>query len=215
MDAYRCIVILAVVGAVSACYWFVLPLFQSLFIAEALGSSDGSWVVRPTTACRYGAMATMAIVTCPFLLRPFQRAWAREDAESETRFDFFHDRPQKRRLLIVKGFLGFAVYASGLVFYLSSWTTIDVEGIQERMPWGRLNHSFQEIASLETVPDGERSESLVQNGPWYSINLKSGRRIWMSLDNEGSDRETLQSLADFIARRSGLTWVRRRDSRPR
>lgn len=215
VDARRSVVILVVVAAVGACYWFVLPFFQSLFLPEIPDGSDSFWVVRPIVAFRFGAMATMTIVTCSFVLRPFQRAWARNDAEMGSRFDFYHRRPQKRRALIAKGFLGFALYASGFVFYLSSWTVIDFEGIRERTPWGMHNHSFPEIASLETVPDGERSESLVKNGPWYSVNLKSGRRIRVSLDNEGTNRHELQSMANFIAERSGLVWVRRRDSRAR
>jgi hypothetical protein len=68
------------------------------------------------------------------------------------------------------------------------------------------------VASLTTIPDGERSESLRQNGPWYSIKLRSGRTIILSLDNEGTTPDELEAMATFVADRSGLSWVRRSDT---
>lgn len=35
------------------------------------------------------------------------------------------------------------------------------------------------------IPDGQRIDALDQNGPHYSIRLKSGRTITLGLDNEG------------------------------
>ncbi len=129
-----------------------------------------------------------------------------------TRYDPFCGRPGKRELLHVKGFLLLALFATGLFFYLFSWKMIGPDGIEERLAWTTSNHSYQDIASLEMIPYGLRSESLTQNGPWYSIRFKSGRYIIMSDENEGSTREDLRVMTTYIAHRSGLKWVRRSDA---
>jgi hypothetical protein len=121
----------------------------------------------------------------------------------------------QRGLLVFKGLLLGVVYAAALVFYLFSWTVLGPDGIEERLPWTTFNHSFQDVGSLEMIPDGERSDSIKQNGPWYSINFKSGRSITLSDDIEGSTRTELSAMAAFIADRSGLAWARRSDARPR
>ena len=210
--SFICMVILAVVGT---CYCLVLPAIQSLFIPSAAGGRTGPWVIRPILALRFGAMAVMAAATIPVMMKPLRKRWEREDIERGTRYDPFFGRSVNRVLLFIKGFLLLLVYASALIFYLFSWTIIGTDGIKQRLPWGTLRHSFQDIASLETIPDGWRSESLVQNGPWFSINLRSGRTITLSDDNEGITPEELAGVTSFIASRSGLDWVRRRDAHPR
>jgi hypothetical protein len=215
VDGKRAFIILVIVAIASVCYWFILPAIQALIIPNAPGGPNGPWVVRPIMAIHFCAVAVMAAVTVPFILRPIQRVWARQDAALGSRHDPFHGRPLMRVLFFVKGFLLLAVYASALVFYLFSWTIIGPNGIQQSLPWTTLNHSFQDIVSLETIPDGERSESITQNGPWYSIKLKSGRFISLSDANEGCTRDELSAMTTFIADRSGLAWARRSDARVR
>jgi hypothetical protein len=203
-------VIFAIVGA---CYWFMLTGIQALIIPNAPGGPNGPWVVRPILAYHFCAMAVMTAVTVPFIIRPLQRVWTHEDAALGAQHDPIHGRPRMRVLFFVKGFLLLAVYAAGLVFYLFSWTIIGPEGIEEKLPWTTLKHSFRDIGSLETIPDGQRSESLRQDGPWYCINLKSGRSIDLSDGNEGCTRDELSAMTTFIADRSGLAWRRRSDAR--
>ncbi len=138
----------------------------------------------------------------------------RHDAARGTRYDPFHGRPAARILLLVKGSLLLIVYASGLVFYLFSWDVIGPDGIVQRLPWATLKHSFEDVRALETIPDGERSDSISKDGPWYSIKLKSGRSIDLSEDNEGMTRDELQAMIKFISDHTRLTWVRRKDARP-
>lgn len=213
-DARRAFTGIAMLAIVAAGYWFILPAVQSLIIPAAPGGGMGPWVVRPILALHFGAAAVMAVLTLPFIMRPLQKVWAREDAASGSRYDPFHARRAERAALFVKGFLLLAVYAIALVFYLFSWTRIGPDGIEQRLPWTTQNHPFQDIVSLETIPDGERSDSLTQNGPWYSIRFGSGRPVTFSRDNEGISRDELRAMTDYIAGRSGLIWVRRKDARP-
>jgi hypothetical protein len=192
----------------------MLPAVQALIIPTAPGGKNGPWVVRPTLATHFGAVAIMAAVTFPLITRPLQRLWKREDAALGTRYDPLRGRPVKRVLLFVAAFLLLAVYASALAFYLFSWTTIGPAGIEDHLPWKTVNHSFQDIVSLETIPDGERSESISQNGPWYSIKFKSGRSIRLSDDIEGCTRDELSAMTTYIAEQSGLEWEQRKDSVP-
>jgi hypothetical protein len=215
IDGTRAFISVAILASAGICYWFLLPAIQSLIIPNAPGGRNGPWVLRPIVAFRFGAMAVMAAVTVPLLTRPLRRMWAREDAALGTRYDPFHNRPGKRVLLVVQGFLLLAIYASALLFYLFSWEIIGPDGIEQRLPWTTRHHSFQDIVSLETIPDGERSESITQEGPWYRITFKSGRSISWGSDNEGCTRDELSAMATFIADRSGRAWARRRDSRAR
>ena len=101
------------------------------------------------------------------------------------------------------------------MFYLLSWETVGPDGIEQHLPWTTLHHSFQDVSALETIPNSERSDALKQNGPWYSVKLRSGRSITWSLDNEGMTHDELTAMATFVARRSGLAWARRSDARAR
>jgi hypothetical protein len=157
----------------------------------------------------------MAAATVPLIIRPLRKVWAREDADLGSRYDPFHCVLALRVLFFVKGLLLLAVYAAALVFYLFSWTKVGPDGIEQRLPWATLNHTFGDILSLEMIPDGERSESLRQNGPCYSVTFKGGRYLSLSADNEGTTHEELRALTAYIADRSGLRWARRADARAR
>lgn len=214
-DVKRAGIRLAIFGVVCVCYWFILPGIQSQIIPDAPGGTNGPWVLRPIFAFRFGAMAVMASVTLPIIVGLLERRWKHGDAASGSGYDPFAGRPVERALFVFKGVLLLIIYAAALMFYLLSWETIGPDGMERHLPWTTLHHSFQDIASLETIPDGERSDSLKQNGPWYSINLRSGRSMTWSLDNEGITQDELTAITTFVARRSGLAWVRRSDTRAR
>lgn len=215
LDAKRAFIFLAMLAIVGVCYWFLLPAVQSLIIPPAPGGDKGPWVVRPILAFHFGAVAVMAAATLPFLMTPLRRIWARQDAALGTRCDPLHDRPGKRVLLFIQGLLLLVFCAAALFFYLFSWTFIAPDGIGERLPWTVLNHSFQEIVSLETIPDGMRSESIKQDGPWYSVRFWNGRSLTLSEENEGTTLDELRAITAYIADRSGVVWARRIDARAR
>ena len=43
------------------------------------------------------------------------------------------------------------------------------DGIEQHLPWTARDHSFQDIKSLETIPDGERSDSIVHSRIRFSL----------------------------------------------
>lgn len=118
-DGERAFVAVALLTAVGACYWFGLPFVQSLLVPRAPGGRTGPWVLRPILAFHFGAVAVMASVTVPVLIRSLNKTWMREDAAAGTRYDPFHGRPVKRFLFNVKGGLLLLVYAASLFFTCS------------------------------------------------------------------------------------------------
>ncbi len=214
-DAKRGLVSFAALVLLSGCYWFLLSGLQSWMIPAGAGGETGPWVVRPILAFHFCAAALMAAVTAPFLLGALRKRWNREDAAQGSRFDPFAGRPVRRALFLIRGGLLVIVYLAALLFYLRSWVVIGPAGIEQHLPWATLHHSFQDIATLETIPEGQRSDSLRQDGPWYSISLQSGRAMTWSLDNEGITREELAAIARFVAERSGRAWERWSDARAR
>ena len=212
-DGKRGIVGAAILLGAVACYWLVLPVIQSMIIPRAAGGADGTWVVRPEGPLRVCAAAVMACVTVPFLARPLKRKWANEDAVSGSRYDPLAGRPVKRALFVLKAIVLLIVWGAGLMLYLFSWETIGPNGIEQHLPWTTLRHSFGDIASLETIPEGRRSDTLGKDGPWYAVRLRSGRSMTWSLDNEGMTRDELTAVTTFVAQRSGLEWMIRSDTR--
>ncbi len=215
VDAKRAIIAVAILSVVGACNWFLLPGIQSRIIPSAPGGANGPWILRPILAFHFGAVAVMTSVTLPLITGRLRKAWKRQDAELGSRYDPFAGRSGKYALFVFKGVLLSVIYTAFLLFYLLSWESIGPDGIVQHLPWSTLHHSFQDVASLETIPDGERSDSLKENGPWYSITLRSGRSITLSLDNEGTTPNELTAMTKFVADRSGFEWKRRTDSRPR
>lgn len=212
-DAMRAVISLVLVAVFAGLYWIALPSLQARFLPDVPGGEDGPWIVRPILAMRFGAMAVMTAVTLPFAMRPLHRLWKQEDASRGTRLKPL--RPWTRLAVFIKGFLLLAIYGMALAFYLLSWLVISPEGIEQRLPWTTLRHSFDDIATLQTIPEGERSERLDENGPWYSIQLKSGRVITVGLSNEGVTLEELQAMTDLVSEKAGQEWQRRADSKPR
>src|SRR5262245_27366715 len=121
-DARRTFIGVGILVVVAVCYWFALPAIQSLIIPSAPGGGNGPWVVRPILAFHFGAVAVLTSVTAALILQPLKKGWRYEDAALGTRYDPFHNRPVKRGLLLLQGFVLLAVYSSALVFYLLSWT---------------------------------------------------------------------------------------------
>jgi len=215
VDAKRSFTWLAILCVAAVGYWFMLPALQSLVIPSAAGGRTGPWVLRPIVAFRFGAMAMMSCVTVAVIMPRLRRVWDREDAVLGTRYDPFSRQPLKRALVVLQSLLLALLYAAALIFYLFSWDVVGPDGIEEHLPWARLTHSFQDIVSLEMIPEGQRSDSISRNGPWYSIKLRSGRSITLSDDNEGITPEELTAMASFVANHSGLVWARRGDARAR
>ena len=214
LDAKRAFIGVAILITAGVCYWVLLPVIQSLIIPNSPGGKSGPWVVRPILAFHYGAVVVMSAVTLSIAMRPLQRVWKRQDAILGTRYDPLHGRSVRHVFLLVKSFLLLALYASALVFFLFSWVSIGPDGIIQRLPWTELNHSFEDIVSLETIPDGQRSESNKQNGPWYSIKFKSGHSIHLSDANEGMTRADLQAMTTYISDHTGIAWAKSDDAHP-
>jgi hypothetical protein len=214
-DGKRAIISVGALVVVFTVYWFLLPAIQSQIIPDAPGGAGGPWVFRPILAFHFGAVAVMACLTAPLITGPLRRRWTNEDAALGSRYDPFRRRPAQRALFLLRGGALLLIYAVSLMFYLLSWTRIGPEGIEQRLPWTRLRHDFGDVASLTTIPEGERSDSLKQNGPWYSIELRSGRTIILSLDNESTTPDELEAMATLVADRSGLSWGSRSDTRVR
>lgn len=214
-DGKRAIIGIVIFVIVGVCYWFMLPGIQSKIIPHVASGPSGPWVLRPPLPFHFGAMAVMTSVTVPLVAGPLRRRWKHEDAALGSRYDPFAGRPVKRALFVLGGTLLLILYASALMFYLLSWEIVGPDGIEQHLPWGTLHHSFQDIASLEAIPAGQRSDSLKQDGPWYSIKLRSGRSITWSLDNEGTTQDELTAMTTFVAQRSGLAWETRSDARAR
>ena len=215
VDGVRAFIFLSCLVGVGVCYWFLLPAIQSLLLPQNPGGLKGPWVIRPILAFHAGAMAVMTCVTLPFILQPLKKKFEREDAALGTQYNPFRGSPIGYALIFLKGGLLLLIYAAALMFYLFSWTVIGSDGIEQRLPWAERNYSFQDIEALEKIPDGERSDSLAKNGPWYSIEFRDGSHMTLSLDNEGITSDELNTIAQFLADRSGLRWKKRSDARVR
>ena len=214
-DRWRAISMLAIFAGVGAGYWLLLPGIQSLIIPDGPGGKDGPWVIRPIVAIHAVSAGLLAALTVVFILVPLRKRWACEDAALGTRYDPLQGQSMLRVVLLLKGSLLMLVYAAGLAFYLFSWEIVGPDGILEHVPWATRKYAFQEVAMLEYIPDGERSDFLVRNGPWYAVTLKDARRIAFSLDNEGMTPEELVALTAMIADRTGLAWMKVPDARVR
>ncbi len=206
-------ILFAILVAACVFYWFLLPYAQSWVLPTAPGGLQGPWVIRPIVAIHACAMAALACLTVPLVSLPLRRIWNRRDHEVGTQYTPFRGRPVKFVGLLLAGVFLLLLYSAALVFYLFSWTVVGPEGIGERLPWGFKNYAYTDIVLLETIPPGMHSESIAQDGPWYCVELKGGREIKLSLDNEGLAETELRAIAAFVAERCRMTWQRRPDAR--
>ena len=212
-DLKRTVVAVPILVTIMLCYWFLLPAIQSLFVPHPPGGANGPWVVRPISAFRYYAAGLMTAVTAAVGFVPLKRRWNGEDAALGT-YDSRCGTPRGIGSGMTLGaWLLMPVYIAAPIFYLFSWTTVGPDGIEERLPWGRYSHEYRNVTALETIPAGLRSDARKQGGPWYQVRFRSGRRVTISLDNEGTEPEELKAAAAFIAARSRLPWVRSGDAR--
>ena len=215
LDRKRIAIVLTIVAALGIANWFALPAIQRFFIPRSPDAIHGPWIVRPITAFRFCAMAVLSGVTYPFIYSRLQKRWSREDAESGE----FSEPPAwqsaTRTWLLARAALLFVIYLAGLLFYLLSWSKVGPDGIESHLPWTVHRHSFEEVVALETIPQGQRSESITQNGPWFRIKFQRGNSLDLSLENEGMTEEELDAVTSYIAKRSGRQWESRRDTRTR
>jgi hypothetical protein len=199
-------------AGIAAASWFALPIVQSLLVPTAPGGERGPWVLRPAFAFRFGACAVLTAITTPLVMLPLRKNWRAADAAAGTLYDPFHGRPGRKLGVWVGGTLLLLLYGTSLAFYLLSWTTVGSAGIGQRLPWGTFSYPYEQIAALETVPDGMRSESLSQDGPWFAVTMRDGRRLTFGVDNEGISTGELLALATHVALRSGRLWTARPDA---
>ena len=66
-------------------------------------------------------------------------------------------------------------------------------GINTRELWTTQVVAFKDIYSLETIPEGEFSESIGKEGPWCRIKHRVGKSVEFSLENEGMTVEELEA----------------------
>lgn len=215
VDAKRAGIMLAIFLALGIISWFMLSGIQSLLVPSADGGSAGSWVIRPIRAFHFAASAVMAIPLLLLIDSWLQRRWAQEDLALGSRYRPYHGQHRLRSRVVTKGIALLLIYVTGLVLYLSSWSVVAADGIETQLPWGKNRYTFQEIVALEVIPENYRSDSITQNGPWYSIKFKNGGHLTVSYDNEGSTKSNMAEMANFIAERSGRSWKQRTDARPR
>src|SRR6266480_4844722 len=92
VDAKRALISLLILVPVGVCYWFLLPVVQSLIFPRTPGGTTGPWMVRPILAMHFCAVAAMTCVTAPIISRRLRRRWKREDATMGSRYDPFPGR---------------------------------------------------------------------------------------------------------------------------
>ncbi len=211
-DAGRSAIFLVLLAAVFAVWFFLLPWIQAVILPTATGGTSGPWVVRPIIAVRFCACAILAAASMPLLLWRFGKRWHAQDVAAGTRYDV---RPGHKASVLIKGSILGLIYAGALLLYLFSWTIVGPSGIEQRMPWSHKEHSFDQIASLEMIPDGMRSDELVKNGPWFNVVFTDGRSFAFGHDNEGCAVTDMSAIATYIAEQSGQSWRVRVDARPR
>lgn len=208
--------LLAMVSILAPVYWKLLPAVQSRILPRATGGANGPWVVRPDLGHHIMGVAVLTLVTVFVLLVPLSRLLRRPDARSSTREGPSHGQPVRnavRMPRMLKAAFLLLVYCLSFMLYFFSWTTVGPNGIEERLPWRTRHHSFQEVESLESIPDGMRSDALEANGPWLRLNFRGGTHLDFSLDNEGMRPEELNAIKTYAAARSGLPWETRSDIR--
>jgi hypothetical protein len=212
IDACRSGIVLTFALVLGVISFFTLPIVQSLTLPTAPCGTSGPWVVRTIIAVRFGATAGLCCLTGPLTTLAFRRVWARADARMGTRYDPFVGKQPGRIVLFALGcLLLLAIYTLSIPAYLFSWTAIGPSGIEDHRPWPwtTRHYSFNDIASLENIPRGEKSKVMTsRDGPWYSITMTDGRTIELCDSCEGTTHEELAAIADFIAKQTGLKWMR-------
>ena len=214
MDAGRSVVVLALLAVVFSAWFFLLPWIQAAVLPTATGGPQGPWVLRPIIAVRFCASAFLSALSLPFLMKRFGRRWNAADAAVGTRYDPFRGRPGGLAMMLLAGSALALIYGVALLFYVCSWTVVGPAGIEERLPWGRRSHSFDQIASLEMIPGGMHSDEVARDGPWHRIVFVDDRNFTFGNGNEGCSEAEISAIATFIAKQSRQTWRVRPDAKP-
>lgn len=215
VDAGRTAITLIMFAVVFAAWYFLLPLIQSAIVPRAPGGATGPWVIRPILAARFCASGITSAVSAPFVFKRFGARWRAADAAAGTRYDPYRARPVAKALFMLKGVVLAMIYASALLFYLFSWTTVGQDGIEDRWLWRRSFYAFDQIASLRSIPSGMRSEESGHEGPWYRVEFADHRSVTFGRENEGCSDADLNAVATFLAQRSGESWQVPGDAKPR
>jgi hypothetical protein len=193
-------VALAVFAAVFTTYYFLLPVFQVVFLPPPPANG---WLVRPIQAFHFCAAAAFSIFTMPLLGSWMQR---RGLAPAPTKL------PGKRSalplILLVKGGLLVIVYVAAGVFYFSAYTSITDEEIEIQNLVNPRRYGMGDVVSLVEIPEGFRVEARHQNGPVLDLNFRDGTRSTMSLDCEGLTEEDLRAIRGMLAEKTGKPWQR-------
>lgn len=213
LDIPRFATVLIAMALTFSAFYFLLPVLQRLTLPTAPGGVSRPWVLRPILAVHFCACAFMTAVSVPLILRSFRRRWQLQDGLLGTRFDPFHQRPGRRVALYAKGLLLFGIYGLALLFYLLSWEMIGPNSVEQHFLWTTRRHTYGQITSLATLPNGMRSNSLAKSGPWYEVHFADGKTLDFGKENEGTTDAELATIASFIAARSGQPWKIREDAR--
>ncbi len=166
---------------------------------------DG-WLLRPAEVLRFGVCTVLSAVTVPFLLHPLHERWRDEDRAAR-RGGSGEVRPSRRSngALLIKGGLLFLVYLVTGAFYLLSWSTYALEGIQVRTPLGTRTYTYDQVTQLLVIPPGYR-DGPSKPGPEFAMELDDGRWAYFGLHSEGAEVEDLEAIARMVSRESGLEW---------
>lgn len=201
------VIVLAALAPVFTAWYFVLPYIQKAVIPTAPGGTTGPWVVRPIAADHYVACAAFTAASMGFIMlvrAPFRKRRNAVGTAAGTGHVSFYRQPFAKTKVFIANFAMVVVLASMVTFYFRSWTVFEPGGIEVQSPWGYKKYSYDQIKSLETVPDGFRSGPTA--GPSYTITLDHGLVINLSLRNEGCSKTDLSAIAAFIAEQSKRTW---------
>ncbi len=202
VDARRTVMMFILMGVFYAASYYLLPWIQALILPRAPGGAMGPWVVRPAWVLRVFAAVILSVAPLPLLIMRFRRRWDAEDAAAGTQYDPFAGRPGWKVRIFVRSGLLALIYGIGLPFYLFSWTVVGPAGIDQRLPWGHRNRSFDKIKSLELTP-------------WHKVVFVDGPSFTFGENNEGCSQADVSAMESLIAERSGQKWRVLPDAKPR
>jgi hypothetical protein len=209
MDGGRMVIALVLLAGIFAAWYFVLPWIRALFLPTASGGVVGPWMVYPNVAARFCACAFLSAVSLPFVMIGLRKRWNDADAAAGTRYDPFRGRPLAKIGPYLAGSVLCVIYGLALYFYFSCWAIVGPAGIDDRGPWRRKTHSFDQITSLEVVTRQMRHDDdhLIGNdGPWHKVAFVDGGTFDFGPEHEGCSEADISAIEKFIAQRSGKAW---------
>ncbi|MEZ4390602.1 MAG: hypothetical protein R3A48_05860 [Polyangiales bacterium] len=198
----RAVVALAILAAVFAAYWGVLPLVRAWLQPVA---APGEWVLGPARALRFGACTILSAMTAPLLLRAVIRP-PPPQAPDPAR-DLLERAPVLRSALLIKGALLFVVYAVCGAFYLTSYTEVGADRLAIHSPLGVRTYSYDHITALSLTPPRGGQPAR------YGMQFRDDRWGYFGADREGVSEADVAAVAAHIAARVGRGWPAAGDAR--